>query len=83
MVFPKPLIVADELWAHSICQNAAIYVDRDSVMDIVDKLCCLDDFSKNEEGVVKRGNEMLGNYPIIKSRIKEEIDFVCSFSKQP
>ncbi len=74
--FGKPLLIADEPWAHSICQDAAVYVDRDSVADIADKLCCLLDSSERRALAIRRGTEMLGQYPSIQGRIKEEIDYV-------
>lgn len=79
--FGKPLIVSDESWARSICQDAAVYVNRDSVMDIVDKLCVLLDSSDMQRCKVECGTRMLLDYPSIESRIKQEISYVCHVLK--
>jgi glycosyltransferase involved in cell wall biosynthesis len=80
--FGKPLLVADELWARSICEDAAIYVDRDSVKDIADKLCDLLDSSERYTEIVKKGSKMLLDYPSIQDRIKEEIEYVRYISQK-
>jgi glycosyltransferase involved in cell wall biosynthesis len=75
-LFGKPLIISDEIWAHSICQEAAVYVNRDSVMDIAEKLCNLLDSNDSSNEMVKRGKDMLQQYPTIQDRMSEEIDYV-------
>jgi glycosyltransferase involved in cell wall biosynthesis len=74
--FGKPLLVSDALWAHSICQDAAFYVNRDSAVDIADKLCSLIDSSENYKEMIKKGKDILLKYPTIQDRIREEIDYV-------
>lgn len=74
--FGKPLLVSDELWSHSICQHAAVYVKRDSVNDIADKLCLLLDSQDNREHLIERGFEMLRQYPAIQERVKQEMEYV-------
>ena len=74
--FRKPLIVADELWAKSICQDAAVYVARDSKVDIADRLYALLDSDPDYQGVINRGSDMLKNYPTIQERVNQELDYI-------
>lgn len=73
--FRCPLIVADEPWARNICKNAAIYVNRDSVMDISDVI------EANVQGqtfevTINNGINLLKTYPTIEERTEEELSFV-------
>lgn len=74
--YKKPLLIADELWSRAICHDAAIYMDRDDVKDIADKLTCLMDSRDTGIKVVENGVDMLGNYPSTKQRIGQEIEYV-------
>lgn len=74
--FRKPLLVADELWSRSICKEAAIYVNRDSVTDIADKLCFLLDSNTAYDQVIERGAKILHEYPTIQDRIKQEMEYI-------
>ncbi len=74
--FNKPLVVADEVWSKSICGNAAIYVNRDSVDDIsdmiVNSLCDVDYLNS----VIEAGRVQLEGYPSIDERICQEIEYL-------
>jgi glycosyltransferase involved in cell wall biosynthesis len=74
--YGKALVISDELWARSICQDAAVYVDRDSVVDIADRLITMLDSPTLIADKVDRGKAMLGNYPSIESRITQELDYI-------
>jgi glycosyltransferase involved in cell wall biosynthesis len=74
--FRKPLLISDEPWARSICKDAAVYVDRDSVTDIAEKLCALMDGGDLYQLKVERGAAMLDDYPNIERRVHQEIDYV-------
>lgn len=74
--FKKLLIVSDELWSRSICNNAAMYVSRENVKDIVDKIVFVNrnDTIKNE--IITFGNNELKTYPTIKERIIQEMEYI-------
>jgi glycosyltransferase involved in cell wall biosynthesis len=73
--YSKPLVVADEPWAHSLCSNAALYVDRENVTAIVDSVMRLvqADF---RERIVESGLEQLGKFPSPSEKVEAELDFV-------
>lgn len=74
--FKKPLLVTDALWAHSICHNAAVYVNRDSVIDVADKLCNLLNCHSDYNQLVKNGSSMLRKYPNGQQRIANELEYI-------
>lgn len=73
--FRRPLVVADELWSRNICGDAAIYVDRDSVLDISN---IIELYFKGEKfnNIVENGTKMLNTYPTIDERTKAELSFL-------
>lgn len=79
--FEKPLIVADETWARSICKNAAHYVDRESSKSIADAIITLDKNDRMIRELVDNGINELKSYPSISERIKEEIDYIKNVYK--
>lgn len=75
--FKKPLIITDATWSRSICgEDSAIYVERNSVVDIVDKIILLLSDSNHNKKVVLNGFEKIKEYPSIEERINEELDFL-------
>jgi glycosyltransferase involved in cell wall biosynthesis len=76
--FKRPLIVASEDWARSICKDAAVYVDRNSPADIAAKLAQLRGDTALAADVVGRGSRELASYPTIEERIREELQYLKS-----
>lgn len=74
--FCKPLIVADELWARSICKDAAVYVKRDFIIDISDKICQLLDSDDESTRIIENGKNKLREYPTINSRTDQELEYI-------
>ena len=74
--FGKPLLISDEPWARAICQDAAMYANRDSVGDIVDRLCDLLDAMDVRKRILDCGKAMLRSYPSIQERIHQEMDYI-------
>jgi len=74
--YQKPLLIADEIWAHSICDEAAFYTKRNDIKDIADKLCLLMDSEDLCSNLVEHGTIMLKQYPSIGERIVQEIEYV-------
>ncbi len=74
--YRKPLIISDEVWAHSICDDAAAYVERDNIKHIVEKTIQLLDSAELYQRVVKNGLIKLANYPSIDTRVNQELAFI-------
>lgn len=78
--FEKPLIVADEEWSRSICNNGAQYVDRDSPEDIAMCVIKLIEDKELKNSTINRGKAMLSTYPDIEERITLEVEFLRSIA---
>lgn len=74
--FNKPLIVSDEEWARSICNDAAIYVARDNPRHIADSVLQAIRDGQLLTSVVAAGNKELATYPSIEERTMEELRYV-------
>jgi glycosyltransferase involved in cell wall biosynthesis len=75
--YSKPLVVADEPWAHSLCDDAALYVNRENVTAIVVSLMRL--VQTDVRGrIVESGLEQLGKFPSQSERVEAELNFVDS-----
>jgi glycosyltransferase involved in cell wall biosynthesis len=72
--FQKPLIISNEEWSKNICDKAAIYVDRENAQKIAKTIINLSEKKKNE--VVWWGTKKLKEYPSIKKRIFQELEFI-------
>lgn len=77
-VFQKPLIISNEGWARSICADAAIYVDRNSVRNIVSNVQALLDTVSLREAINIAAAKQLSTYPNINQRIRQELKYVGS-----
>jgi len=71
--FERPLIVADEAWSREICQNAAVFVNRNSVENIVD---AIENMANQADELVTQGRVELKKYPTIEERIVLEMEFI-------
>ena len=74
--FKRPLIVSKESWALSICSEAAFYVNRNSVTEIVDSIDYLMQNPKLQELLVENGNNELLLFPSIDKRTKSELNYI-------
>lgn len=74
--YKRPLLVADEEWSHSLCQDAAIYVDRDSVGDIAEKIALLSSNPTQYGSIVNAGVKLLSTYPTVVERTALEISYL-------
>jgi len=74
--FQRPLIVSDEEWARGICGDAALYVRRDSVIDVADKIIRLGDGRISEKILIGHGEVKLSSYPNVSDRIRREIKYL-------
>ena len=73
--FRRPLVIADEPWSRNICEDAAVYVKRDSVSDISD-IIELYVNGEHFESTILRGIDLLKTYPTIEERTREELMFI-------
>ena len=74
--FGKPLIVADEPWARALCGAAAEYVARESPVEIAQSIKGLIDNPERVAVLVNQGYNLLKEYPDIRYRIREELQYV-------
>ncbi|MGK0254634.1 MAG: hypothetical protein ACI9OE_002139 [Mariniflexile sp.] len=79
-LFKKILIVTDMEWSREICKEAATYVDRDSISDIVQKIQALNNI-KLKNKILENGKKELVTYPSISERIQEEIKYLNEYYK--
>jgi glycosyltransferase involved in cell wall biosynthesis len=74
--FRKPLLVADEEWAHDICHEAADYVNRDDADAISNQIIKLLNDVPYRDLIVEEGSKVLKKYPSIEQRTQQELDFI-------
>ena len=74
--FNKPLIVSNEEWAHSICKNAAYYINRNSAKDISNSIRELVSSPLIQIELIEEGKNQLENYPSITEKTRKEIAFL-------
>ncbi|MES2544103.1 MAG: glycosyltransferase [Bacteroidota bacterium] len=80
--FKKPLIISDEPWAYSECKDAVLYVSRDNVKDIADKIQKLIlDFNLSNQ-LVNRGNERLVQFNSPTEKVAKQIYFLEKILKE-
>jgi len=73
--YEKPLIIADEEWAHGICNDAALYVDRDSAENIIDSIVAAMG-SGTLDQLVEKGKQEFMTYPTVEEKVDAEIEYV-------
>jgi len=77
--YKVPLIVANESWSKAICNNAAIYVDRENPEVLVSALCDYIEHSELRNEKIRLGILELEKYPLIEERIIQELNYVSEF----
>jgi glycosyltransferase involved in cell wall biosynthesis len=74
--FRKPLVVSDESWSRAICKDAALYVDRNSIVSIADAIQEVLTNRELNEQLIRNGERELSYYPSIAERILEEKSYL-------
>jgi glycosyltransferase involved in cell wall biosynthesis len=74
--FKKPLVISDLEWSKSICDNAAIYVDRNDVNDILNKIIVNAKNKNNLNLSIKNGSLKMKSLPTIKEKVKLELKYI-------
>ena len=73
--YKKPLIIADEEWSRGICNEAALYVNRNEPKEIIDSIL-LASSDKTINRIVKEGTKEFLTYPSIEQKVTEELAYV-------
>jgi len=76
MKMRKPILTSDLSFAHSLCQDAALYFDPLDPKDIADKIIELSEDQELQQTLIKRGTERLKDFETAKSRAKKYLD-IC------
>src|SRR5690606_6075948 len=74
--FGKPLIISNEAWAVAACRDAAMYVDRDSAIDVSNKIIKLINDSDHYEQLVKLGKIRLQEFNTPESKVYQQVQFL-------
>lgn len=80
--YKKPLVISNEPWARAICNEAAFYVERNSVESVLEGIKS-SIFSSDEIERYHHNAELeLHKYPSIKERIATEYKLMLEVAKQ-
>jgi glycosyltransferase involved in cell wall biosynthesis len=79
--FGRPLIVASEDWARSICGKAAVYVDRNSADEILDAIQSVTIDPHFVSTITGNGKLLLRDYPTIEKRVEDEMEYLSHVAK--
>jgi glycosyltransferase involved in cell wall biosynthesis len=74
--YQKPLVVSDEPWSRSICNKAAVYVQREKVEDIAETIIDILSTQSLRDSLIIKGKKELEKYPSIKERFNQELNFI-------
>jgi glycosyltransferase involved in cell wall biosynthesis len=74
--YKRVLLITDAPWARSICENAAVYVDRNNPEHIARNIVRLLSDKHLYKEIVNNGIEMLKGYPTIEEKTLKELEFI-------
>lgn len=74
--FNKPLFISDQEWARSICDSAAIYVNRTDPNLIAEKIVEYRNSAKIQKKIAKRSKEILQEYPTPQEKYEMQINYI-------
>jgi hypothetical protein len=74
--FQKPLFISDEIWSRAICEDAAIYVNRDNPKNIAGKVIACRNQAELSERVLIASQRILLNYPSPYEKVKLQLDYL-------
>lgn len=80
MKMETPIITSDLPFAHSLCGDAAVYVDSLSPKSIVDALLSLTEDKRKE--LINKGKEQLKKYDTAEERCRKVIELLEKINKQ-
>lgn len=76
--FQKILVISDREWSKAICKDGALYVDRDNVSDIVEKILILENRDSNKASIIEKANQILKTFPSMKEKVDLELNYIRS-----
>lgn len=84
MAMRKPILTSDMSFAHTVCQDAAIYFDPLDPKDIAEKIIALQNDGEKQEQLKNRGEEILQGYSFAEQRAESLLEIcegLCSNNK--
>ena len=76
MKMEKPIITTDMGFAHTICENAALYFEPLNPEDATKKISHLVDHPELQKELVTNGKEVMKNFNTAEERAKKYLD-IC------
>ncbi len=77
MAMRKPILTSDMSFAHTVCQDAAVYFDPMDPDDIADKILALLADDEKQESLRNRGEEILQTYSFAEDRARRYLE-ICA-----
>ena len=77
MAMRKPILTSDMSFAHTVCQDAAVYFDPMDPADIADKIIALQGDDKKQQYLKDRGEAILQTYSFAEERAGRYLE-ICS-----
>lgn len=74
--YNKPLLISDKEWAHGLCGNSALYVDRDDLYQVCLSIKKILNNTYLINSITQNGKNKLLEYPSIKEKTKSELNFI-------
>jgi len=74
--FKKPLIIADEEWSRSSCDNAALFVDRNNPINIAESILKLINSKELKMYLVKLSEVQLRQFNKPEEKVKKQVEFL-------
>ena len=74
--YKKPLIITNAMWSISICNQAALYVDRNNPKDIAQKIVTLKDDKNLYFQLIDSGLNELANYPSPEQKVLLQLQYL-------
>lgn len=74
--YNKPLLISDKEWAHGLCGNSALYVDRDDLYQVCLSIKKILNNTYLINSITQNGVNKLLEYPSIKEKTKSELNFI-------
>ena len=70
------MLISDKEWAHGLCGNSALYVDRDDLYQVCLSIKKILNNTYLINSITQNGVNKLLEYPSIKEKTKSELNFI-------
>ncbi len=81
MVMKKPILTSDLGFAHTVCEDAALYFEPLNPIDIANKIELLINSPKLQTELVQKGNEQLKRFGTAEDRAKQILELCENINK--